>query len=220
MEPEVKDQQVVHVIDCGFSRTGVSFGLGNGFFKQWFDFVCLIASDQETVVKVSGPFPSVLLRGAECLDSKKGSIDNTRQEAWWMGRCWRDVEVQVQVFFIQGCGELTAFQLDGDVKEVHLSCQISGDPGQAWGIVEVLLEQCKSGCINGWVGVADPHKEDVVNESSVEGQVLSKGCHQCVLSIDCHVEDCYDHCWWCPHGNAIPLPESHVSKGEDIVAHH
>ena len=70
MEPEVEHQQVVHVVGCCCYRTSVGFGLGNGFLKQWFDFVCLVASDQKTVVEDFGPFPSVLLRGTECLDSK------------------------------------------------------------------------------------------------------------------------------------------------------
>ena len=70
MEPEVEYQQVVHVVGCCCCRTSVGFSLGNGFLKQWFDFVCLVASDQKMVVEVFGSFPSVLLRGAECLDSK------------------------------------------------------------------------------------------------------------------------------------------------------
>ena len=69
------------------------------------------------------------------------------------------------------------------------------------------------------IWITEPHSQAIIDESPPVQKILTEGLHECVLTIDGHVDDGHGTGWGGAHGCSSVLFKHHVSKSEDVVTH-
>ena len=94
MVPHVKDEEGVRGF-LVFRWPSVGLGCLDCFDKEWFDLVSLVTSCFESSKELLSPLVFIFFFSTQGVNPEEGTIDYARQEAWWMGRGWWNVQVKV-----------------------------------------------------------------------------------------------------------------------------
>ena len=179
-----------------------------------------MSSVSEAAVKSFDSFVAISGAAAECADAVDHAHDERFEDAWWVCRVGRKIEVHVECFLIKCCGYPAGDYGNFEVHHDNFSSSFRKDPAEAVVVVQTVPETCPLHNVRDRVGrLREPDANNVVNIALVEKYLLVEF-RDYLEFTDSKVDGGVGWGWWGSHCSSCLLVPCSVAKGEVVVLHH